>query len=98
MRRRPACNPRVNLGKIRLAGHYPDLLEIQLKSFQEFFQLETTPDNRASEGLYRVFKENFPITDARNIFNLEFLDYFVDPPRYSINRVWRAYLFGAPEG
>merc|ERR1712127_800305 len=63
---------------------YPDLLEIQLKSFQEFFQLETTPENRTNEGLYRVFQENFPITDARNIFVLEFLDYFVDPPRYDI--------------
>ncbi len=76
--------PRVNFGKIQLAEAYPDLLEIQLKSFQEFFQLETTPENRNTEGLFRVFQENFPITDARNIFVLEFLDYFVDPPRYSI--------------
>ena len=76
---------RMNYGKIRLTGHYPDLLEIQLKSFQEYFQLETTPDNRINEGLYRVFQENFPITDARNIFNLEFLDYFIDPPRYTID-------------
>ncbi len=75
---------RVNFGKTKLPSPYPDLLEIQIKSFQEFFQLETTPENRASEGLYRVFQENFPITDARNIFLLEFLDYFVDPPRYSI--------------
>lgn len=75
---------RVNFGKIKLTSHYPDLLEIQLKSFQEFFQLETTPENRISEGLYRVFQENFPITDTRNIFVLEFLDYFVDPPRYTI--------------
>ncbi len=75
---------RVNFGKIKLTSHYPDLLEIQLKSFQEFFQLETTPENRISEGLYRVFEENFPITDTRNIFVLEFLDYFVDPPRYTI--------------
>ena len=63
---------------------YPDFLDIQLKSFQEFFQLETTPDNRESEGLFKVFAENFPITDTRNQFVLEFLDYFVDPPRYSI--------------
>ncbi len=75
---------RVNFGKIKLAEAYPDLLEIQLKSFQEFFQLETTPENRNTEGLFRVFQENFPITDARNIFVLEFLDYFIDPPRYSI--------------
>ncbi|NJC25435.1 DNA-directed RNA polymerase subunit beta [Neolewinella antarctica] len=75
---------RVSFGKIKLTSHSPDLLEIQLKSFQEFFQLETTPENRGLEGLYRVFQENFPISDTRNIFNLEFLDYFVDPPRYSI--------------
>jgi len=68
--------------KNRLA--YPDFLEIQLKSFQDFFQLETTPENRKNEGLFRVFQENFPITDTRNNFVLEFLDYFVDPPRYSI--------------
>jgi DNA-directed RNA polymerase subunit beta len=75
---------RYNFGKIRLPKTQPDLLEIQLKSFQEFFQLETTPENRTDEGLYKVFQENFPITDARNIFMLEFLDYFIDPPRYSI--------------
>jgi len=63
---------------------YPDFLDIQLKSFQDFFQLETNPENRKNEGLFRVFAENFPITDARNNFVLEFLDYFVDPPRYSI--------------
>ncbi|MCI5081217.1 MAG: DNA-directed RNA polymerase subunit beta [Saprospiraceae bacterium] len=75
---------RHNFGKIQFPSPYPDFLEIQLKSFQEFFQLETTPENRMNEGLYKVFQENFPITDARNIFVLEFLDYFVDPPRYSI--------------
>ena len=75
---------RVNFGKIKLSGVDPDLLEIQLQSFQEFFQLETTPENRGNEGLFRVFQENFPITDARNIFVLEFLDYFIDPPRYTI--------------
>jgi DNA-directed RNA polymerase subunit beta len=64
---------------------YPDFLEIQLKSFQDFFQLETTPENRKNEGLFQVFQENFPITDTRNNFVLEFLDYFVDPPRYSIS-------------
>ena len=75
---------RHNFGKAQLADAYPDLLEIQIKSFQEFFQLETTPENRGNEGLFNVFQENFPITDARNIFVLEFLDYFIDPPRYSI--------------
>jgi DNA-directed RNA polymerase subunit beta len=64
---------------------YPDFLDIQLKSFQQFFQLETTPENREQEGLFNVFSENFPITDARNQFVLEFQDYFVDPPRYSID-------------
>ncbi len=88
---------RINFGKIRLADQYPDLLEIQLKSFQEFFQLETTPENRATEGLYKVFKENFPITDARNIFNLEFLDYYIDPPRYSIEEcMQRGLTYSVP--
>lgn len=76
---------RHNFGKIKLSDHQPDLLEIQLKSFKEFFQLETTPENRINEGLYRVFQENFPISDARNIFVLEFLDYYIDPPRYDID-------------
>ena len=63
---------------------YPDFLDIQVKSFQDFFQLETKPEERSNEGLYKTFKENFPITDTKNQFVLEFLDYFVDPPRYSI--------------
>ncbi len=63
---------------------YPDLLEIQLKSFRDFFQLETTPENRKNEGLYKVFQEVFPIEDTRNNYRLEFIDYFVDPPQYSI--------------
>ena len=63
---------------------YPDLLEVQLKSFRDFFQLDTTAENRKSEGLYRVFQENFPITDTRNNFVLEFIDYYIDPPRYTI--------------
>jgi DNA-directed RNA polymerase subunit beta len=65
-------------------AEYPDFLDIQLKSFQDFFQLETNAENRSNEGLFKVFAENFPITDARNNFVLEFLDYFIDPPRYSI--------------
>ncbi|MEI6184124.1 MAG: DNA-directed RNA polymerase subunit beta [Bacteroidota bacterium] len=77
-------NNRINFGKTKHLAGTPDLLDIQLESFREFFQLETTPDKRDNEGLFRVFKENFPITDTRNIFVLEFLDYFIDPPRYSI--------------
>ncbi|PPK85886.1 DNA-directed RNA polymerase subunit beta [Neolewinella xylanilytica] len=88
---------RVSFGKIKLTDHSPDLLEIQLKSFQEFFQLETTPENRSHEGLYRVFQENFPISDTRNIFNLEFLDYFVDPPRYTIEEcMQRGLTYSVP--
>ena len=75
---------RVNFGKIKNLADAPDLLEVQIQSFKEFFQLETTPDKRNIEGLFKVFKENFPITDTRNIFMLEFLDYFIDPPRYTI--------------
>ncbi len=90
-------NNRINFGKIRLSSEYPDLLEIQLKSFHEFFQLETTPENRMNEGLYRVFQENFPISDARNVFTLEFLDYFIDPPRYSIEEcVLRGLTYAVP--
>jgi DNA-directed RNA polymerase subunit beta len=77
-------NSRVDFGKIKHLAETPDLLEVQIQSFKEFFQLETTPDRRNVEGLFRVFKDNFPITDTRNIFVLEFLDYFIDPPRYTI--------------
>ena len=64
---------------------YPDLLEAQLKSFKDFFQVETTPDNRKNEGLFQVFQEIFPIEDTRNNYKLEFIDYFIDPPQYSID-------------
>jgi DNA-directed RNA polymerase subunit beta len=88
---------RVNFGKIDLNTQYPDFLEIQLKSFQEFFQLETTPENRINEGLYKVFQENFPISDARSIFVLEFLDYFIDPPRYKIEEcMHRGLTYSVP--
>ncbi|HHJ50690.1 MAG TPA: DNA-directed RNA polymerase subunit beta [Phaeodactylibacter sp.] len=88
---------RINFGKIKLPNQYPDLLEIQLKSFQEFFQLETTLENRKDEGLYKVFQENFPISDTRNIFLLEFLDYYVDPPRYSIEEcMQRGLTYSVP--
>ncbi len=75
---------RISFATSKIQAEYPDFLDIQIKSFQDFFQLETNPENRTSEGLFKVFAENFPITDARNNFVLEFLDYFIDPPRYSI--------------
>lgn len=75
---------RINFSRSQKQLQYPDFLDIQLQSFQDFFQLETSPENRINEGLFNVFSENFPITDSRNNFVLEFLDYFVDPPRYSI--------------
>lgn len=75
---------RINFASTKSALDYPDFLDVQLQSFRDFFQLETTSDNRHDEGLYKVFTENFPISDSRNIFLLEFLDYFVDPPRYSM--------------
>jgi DNA-directed RNA polymerase subunit beta len=88
---------RIRFGKIRHDDDYPDFLEIQLKSFKEFFQLETTPENRMNEGLYKVFQENFPISDARNIFVLEFLDYFIDPPRYTLDEcVQRGLTYSVP--
>lgn len=88
---------RVNFGKIKQVTETPDLLAIQIQSFKDFFQLETTPDKRNNEGLFKVFKENFPITDTRNIFNLEFLDYFVDPPRYTIDEcIERGLTYSVP--
>ena len=78
-----AIQERVNFASITNSSEYPDFLNIQLKSFQEFFQVDTKPEDRMEEGLYGVFSDNFPITDARGQFVLEFLDYFVDPARYS---------------
>ncbi len=75
---------RINFASSQLGTDYPDFLDIQVKSFQDFFQLQTKADERGEEGLYKTFMDNFPITDTRNQFVLEFLDYFVDPPRYSI--------------
>ncbi len=76
---------------------YPDFLDVQLKSFKDFFQLETTPEQRTDEGLYKVFQENFPITDTRNNFVLEFIDYFVDPPRYTIEEcIERGLTYSVP--
>ena len=86
----------VNFASVR-KFEYPDFLDIQVKSFKDFFQIETNPDNRLDEGLYKVFKENFPITDARNNFELEFLDYYIDPPRYTIEEcIDRGLTYSVP--
>ena len=77
-------NNRINFASIKNPLSYPDFLEVQLKSFHDFLQLDTPPERRKKEGLYKVFAENFPITDTRNNFVLEFLDYYIDPPKYSI--------------
>ncbi|MBT6567417.1 MAG: DNA-directed RNA polymerase subunit beta [Flavobacteriales bacterium] len=88
---------RVNFTSAKHTPDYPDFLDIQIKSFQDFFQLETKSDERAEEGLFNTFKENFPITDTRNQFVLEFLDYFVDPPRYSIQEcIERGLSYSVP--
>ncbi|SUB78723.1 DNA-directed RNA polymerase subunit beta [Porphyromonas macacae] len=75
---------RINFASVKNPLQFPDFLEVQLKSFSDFFQLDTPPERRKKEGLYKVFAENFPITDTRNNFVLEFLDYYVDPPKYTI--------------
>ncbi|MGO1520958.1 MAG: DNA-directed RNA polymerase subunit beta [Sphingobacterium sp.] len=88
---------RINFATSKKVIDYPDFLDVQLESFKEFFQLETTSDNRHQEGLYKVFAENFPISDSRNIFVLEFLDYFVDPPRYDIREcIERGLTYSVP--
>ncbi|HEY5499714.1 MAG TPA: DNA-directed RNA polymerase subunit beta, partial [Bacteroidales bacterium] len=88
---------RINFASIKNQLEYPDFLEVQLKSFHDFFQMDTAPEKRKSEGLYKVFSENFPITDTRNNFILEFLDYYVDPPRYSIDEcVERGLTYSVP--
>ena len=76
---------RVNFASVHNPLPYPDFLDVQLKSFRDFLQLDTPPEERKNDGLYKVFAENFPITDTRNNFVLEFLDYYIDPPRYSID-------------
>ena len=88
---------RINFASSQHRFSYPDFLDIQIKSFQEFFQLETTSENRFDEGLFKVFSENFPITDTRNQFVLEFLDYFVDPPRYNMEEcIDRGLTYSVP--
>ena len=90
-------NERVNFASSKKVIDYPDFLDVQLESFKEFFQLETTSDNRHQEGLFKVFSENFPISDSRNIFVLEFLDYFIDPPRYDIQEcIERGLTYSVP--
>jgi len=88
---------RISFASIKSQIDYPDFLDIQLQSFQDFFQLETTSENRQNEGLFKVFAENFPISDARNNFVLEFLDYFIDPPRYSLDEcIERGLTYSVP--
>ena len=88
---------RINFAGAKTSPNYPDFLDIQIKSFQDFFQLETKPDERNVEGLFNTFKENFPISDTRNQFVLEFLDYFVDPPRYTIQEcIERGLTYSVP--
>ena len=88
---------RINFASAKNTPAYPDFLDIQIKSFQDFFQLETKSEERGNEGLYNTFLENFPITDTRNQFVLEFLDYFIDPPRYSIQEcIERGLTYSVP--
>ena len=88
---------RISFASVKQVIDYPDFLDVQLQSFKEFFQLDTTSESRSNEGLYKVFMENFPISDTRNIFTLEFLDYFVDPPRYSIEEcIERGLTYSIP--
>ena len=93
----PNTTERISFASIKNKLDYPDLLEVQLKSFREFFQMGSTPEERKLEGLYQVFNENFPITDTRNNFVLEFLDFSIDPPRYSISEcIERGLTFSVP--
>jgi len=90
-------NQRISFSSTKVQSKFPDFLDIQIKSFEDFFQLETRPDQRGNEGLYRTFAENFPISDTRNQFVLEFLDYFVDPPRYTIDEcIERGLTYSVP--
>jgi len=90
-------NQRISFSSTKTVFDYPDFLEVQVKSFIEFFQLGTTPDQRKEGGLYKVFEENFPISDTRNNFVLEYVDYSVDPPRYSIDEcIERGLTYSVP--
>ncbi|MDE6696873.1 MAG: DNA-directed RNA polymerase subunit beta [Muribaculaceae bacterium] len=91
------AKPRVNFATVKNPYPFPDFLEVQLKSFRDFLQLDTPPEERKNEGLYKVFSENFPIADTRNNFVLEFLDYYIDPPRYSIEECFeRGLTYSVP--
>jgi len=91
------ANQRINFASIKNPLDFPDFLEVQLKSFQDFIQLDAPPESRKNEGLYKVFTENFPIADTRNNFVLEFLDYYVDPPRYTIDEcIDRGLTYSVP--
>ncbi len=90
-------NNRVNFATVKSPMAYPDFLEVQMKSFKDFLQLDTPPELRKNDGLYKVFSENFPIADTRNNFVLEFLDYYIDPPRYSIEEcLEHGYTYSVP--
>ena len=91
------AKPRVNFASVKNPYPFPDFLEVQLKSFRDFLQLDTPPEDRKNEGLYKVFSENFPIADTRNNFVLEFLDYYIDPPRYTIDECFeRGLTYSVP--
>jgi DNA-directed RNA polymerase subunit beta len=88
---------RINFASIIPVIDYPDFLDVQLQSFRDFFQLETAAENRAQEGLFKVFAENFPISDSRENFVLEFIDYHVDPPKYSVDEsIDRGLTYSVP--
>ncbi len=88
---------RISFASTKKQLEYPDFLEIQVKSFEDFFQLGTTPEKRKNEGLFRVFSENFPISDTRNNFVLEFIDYYIDPPRYLMDEaIERGLTYSVP--
>ena len=90
-------NKRVSFASVKNQMEYPDFLEVQLKSFREFFQIDTPPEQRKNEGMYKVFSENFPIADTRNNFVLEFLDYYIDPCKYSIDEcIERGLTYNVP--
>jgi len=88
---------KISFASAKIQAEYPDFLDVQIQSFKDFFQLETNPENRINEGLFKVFAENFPISDARNNFVLEFQDYYIDPPRYSIEEcIERGLTYSVP--
>jgi DNA-directed RNA polymerase subunit beta len=92
-----AAVARISFAKIKKVIEYPDFLDVQVRSFQEFFQLETAAERRSNEGLFKVFAENFPISDSRENFVLNFIDYHVDPPKYSVDEcIDRGLTYSVP--